>query len=196
MCFREIMAALRGLGDYNVYWEKLNASSFGIPQNRPRIFIVGVLSYYDTGFSFPKPIRCCNICGFLDRSRHSVRSKHLPTSAGSRKNVLDALAAIRRSGGDPFIDTYFVDCDSVPERAHIKHGASLCLTHSRARGHWITSRGRYMTVKEMMRLQGFPESYKMPASDHQCGQLLGNSMCVDVLVHLLARLLDCTQLLA
>ena len=70
----------------------------------------------------------------------------------------------------------------------------MCLTRSRPHGHWITNRGRYMNVEELMRLQGFPSSYRWPVTPLQCGQLLGNSMCVDVIVHLLRQVLLAAQL--
>ncbi len=40
---------------YNVYWELLNASDFGVPQLRPRAVLVGIQNDLDTGFMFPKP---------------------------------------------------------------------------------------------------------------------------------------------
>ena len=40
---------------YNVYWELLNASDFGVPQLRPRAVLVGIRKELDTGFKFPKP---------------------------------------------------------------------------------------------------------------------------------------------
>ena len=40
---------------YNVYWELLNSSDFGVPQLRPRAVLVGVRKELDTGFTFPTP---------------------------------------------------------------------------------------------------------------------------------------------
>lgn len=40
---------------YNVYWELLNASDFGVPQLRPRAVLVGIQNELDAGFMFPKP---------------------------------------------------------------------------------------------------------------------------------------------
>lgn len=38
---------------YHIYWEVLNAKHFGVPQNRERVFIVGVRDDYDNSFRFP-----------------------------------------------------------------------------------------------------------------------------------------------
>lgn len=39
---------------YHVYWQVLNAKDYGIPQNRERVFIVGIRDDEDNNFSFPK----------------------------------------------------------------------------------------------------------------------------------------------
>ncbi len=41
---------------YNSYWQVINASDCGIPQNRERVFVISILKSIDTGFLFPKPI--------------------------------------------------------------------------------------------------------------------------------------------
>lgn len=40
---------------YHVYYQVLNAKNYGVPQNRERIFIVGIRDDADNNFSFPKP---------------------------------------------------------------------------------------------------------------------------------------------
>ena len=40
---------------YHVYYQVLNAKHYGIPQNRERIFIIGIRDDEDNNFSFPKP---------------------------------------------------------------------------------------------------------------------------------------------
>ena len=40
---------------YHVYYQVLNAKNYGIPQNRERIFIIGIRDDQDNNFSFPKP---------------------------------------------------------------------------------------------------------------------------------------------
>lgn len=40
---------------YHVYYQVLNAKHYGIPQNRERIFIIGIRDDQDNDFSFPKP---------------------------------------------------------------------------------------------------------------------------------------------
>lgn len=40
---------------YHVYYQVLNAKHYGVPQNRERIFIIGIRDDADNTFSFPKP---------------------------------------------------------------------------------------------------------------------------------------------
>lgn len=40
---------------YHVYYQVLNAKDYGVPQNRERIFIIGIRDDTDNNFSFPKP---------------------------------------------------------------------------------------------------------------------------------------------
>jgi len=45
-----------GAVPYHVYWKVLNAKDFGVPQNRERMFIIGIRDDIDNDFSFPKEI--------------------------------------------------------------------------------------------------------------------------------------------
>jgi DNA (cytosine-5)-methyltransferase 1 len=39
--------------DYHIYWKVLNAKDFGVPQNRERVFIIGIRDDKDNYFRFP-----------------------------------------------------------------------------------------------------------------------------------------------
>lgn len=40
---------------YHIYFQVINAKDFGVPQNRERVFIIGIRDDSDNNFSFPKP---------------------------------------------------------------------------------------------------------------------------------------------
>jgi DNA (cytosine-5)-methyltransferase 1 len=40
--------------DYHLYWKVLNAKDFGVPQNRERVFLIGIRDDEDNNFQFPK----------------------------------------------------------------------------------------------------------------------------------------------
>lgn len=50
---------------YHIYWKVLNAKDYGIPQNRERVFIVGIRDDEDNVFSWPKEM-------FLERRLKDV----------------------------------------------------------------------------------------------------------------------------
>lgn len=39
---------------YHIYWQVLNAKDYGVPQNRERVFIIGIRDDEDNTFQFPK----------------------------------------------------------------------------------------------------------------------------------------------
>lgn len=49
-----VVFAYDGSVPYHIYWKVLNAKDFGVPQNRERVFIVGIRDDADNVFSFPK----------------------------------------------------------------------------------------------------------------------------------------------
>ena len=55
-----------GGGIYNIYYEILNTRAHGIPQNRPRVYFVGILKVCDRGdFKFPAPVPCGDLSRLL-----------------------------------------------------------------------------------------------------------------------------------
>ena len=120
------------------------------------IFIVGILKVWDRGFSFPQLIKCRGIKHFLSPRVKRPSWANLPLSNVARTNVMRGLETNMRIGINPFRESWFINCGSSPECSSIRLGVTMCLTRSRPHGHWITNRGRYMNVEELMRLQGFP----------------------------------------
>jgi len=134
---------------------------------------------------------------FLEHKKPSeVKGRLPPTSQGTaRGNVKNALRSLKRAGSDPLQEPWIVDCDSSEGRAKWQDGISPCITVSRGAGHWVTNRGRRLTKEEMMRLQGMdPTTFKLAVSETQLGKQLGNTMSVNVLERLFARLLPAARL--
>merc|ERR1719231_2055624 len=110
-------------------------------------------------------------------------------------NVAAHLKQLEKDCVDPYKETFFIDCDSSPNRSIKVKGVSPCITCSRGAGHWVTSRGRRMTKEEMMRLQGMDATkFKVAVSQCQLGKQLGNTMSVNVLERLFCRLLPAAKL--
>eukprot|EP00420_Gonyaulax_spinifera_P000433 CAMPEP_0197944630 /NCGR_PEP_ID=MMETSP1439-20131203/125506_1 /TAXON_ID=66791 /ORGANISM="Gonyaulax spinifera, Strain CCMP409" /LENGTH=373 /DNA_ID=CAMNT_0043567883 /DNA_START=64 /DNA_END=1185 /DNA_ORIENTATION=+ len=191
--YKAIIQALEALGTYNVYSKILNTKDHGVPQNRRRVYFVGIKKTCDDGsFEFPEPVPRPSLELFLEpRKRPSPGSELPPKSqTTARANVQRALKEITAQGLDPLKEHFVVDCDSSGPRMKYVRDVTPCLTCSRGRGHWVTSRQRRMTKAEMMRMQGMhPESFKVAVSDTQLGKQIGNAMSVNVLERLFARAL-------
>ena len=192
-CFSVIWRTLRNLQTYNVYFQELNTKQHGVPQNRPRVFFVGIRQDIDRGsFRFPDPLPVVpSIEEFLDPRPTRPCFLFLPPErAGTaRDNVLRLLHAIGDRGNDPFNEPWILDCDSSPSRSKASLGITPCLTRSRGQGHWISNRGRRMNPQEMLRLQGWFGPFVQVTTDLQLGQLLGNGMSVNVMQRIYCSLL-------
>jgi DNA (cytosine-5)-methyltransferase 1 len=40
--FRDVLRAFKGLGEYHIRWDLLHAKDYGVPQNRPRVVMIGI----------------------------------------------------------------------------------------------------------------------------------------------------------
>jgi DNA (cytosine-5)-methyltransferase 1 len=197
MCFLHIWASLSSLPGYNIRWAILNTQDHGVPQNRPRIFFVGIDQQHDTGtFRFPTALPRISLDLFLDPRLGRPSFMDLPPDSQStaRSNVFNILSNIADAGHDPFNEPWAIDCDSSALRSRGCHDVSPCLTRSRGAGHWLTNRGRRMTVGEMLRLQGWDGPFDRVVSDRQLGQQLGNAMSVNVIERVLCNLLPAAGL--
>ena len=200
--WKQIMETLETIAgcSYEISWEKMNTKENGVPQNRVRIYIVGVLKRLCKGafdFSSIKPVPCPSIEHFLDpRKGRSTEEDLPPTSQGhAHGNVKRVIRLLKKAGHDPLREPWIIDCDSTEKFCTQQLDCTPCITRRRGGGHWVTNRGRRFTKPEMMRLQGMvPENFKVVVSETQLGNHIGNSMSVNVLERIFARLLQFANL--
>lgn len=192
-CLRSI-----GKGAYTVYWECLNTKDHGVPQNRARVYFVGILTARACcAFEFPKSITCPSIEQVLEPATKRPSAADLPpaTSSTCRRNVLVALKELREKGHEPLVEPWIVEIDCTTPRLQYKLGVSPCITTRRGNGHWISNRGRRMTKPEMLRLQGIDAGkFKQVVSDSALGKQIGNAMSVCAVERILVRLLPAAGL--
>lgn len=199
--FSAIMESLRSLGVYNVHAGTMNTKEHGLPQNRPRIYFVGIKRSFDDGsFAFPEPLAESlrpGVSVFLDRRRGRPSEHDLPPmSAGTaNRNVRKMIEDMRAKGVDPLKVPFLVDIDSSTDRMKSMLDLMPCMTCSRSKGHWISNRGRRVNKTEMMRIQGInPATFKVDVTEPQLGKQIGNAMSVNVLERLLVRILPAAKL--
>lgn len=171
--FKFIINKLKRLKIYNIYYKLLNTKHFGIPQNRPRIFIVCIKkTIQKKEFVFPKEeTYSYNISDYLTNNNNKQYRKITP----HMKNI------IRRSNIKQS-DNWIINVNSsMPEFSTKMKDISPCLLAGNS-AFYISSKKRKFTEHEALMLQGFPSDINtdnIPRS--QIYKQAGNSMSVNVL---------------
>jgi len=169
--FQTIQEQLEKLKIYHIYWKVLNTADYGIPQSRKRVFIVGILKKNQRKeFEWPKQIPCRPLEEFVDWNDQNKKELPRHFYESGMKKIINKKAL--------FIDLTFTKY--AHKKADIESPcittASHCLYNYR--------QGRYATIYELLKLQGFPTSLKITISKSQIQKQIGNSMSVNVLIYL------------
>lgn len=167
--FKVIKEHLESLG-YHVYYKVINALDYGVPQKRERIIIVGFIE--NVKFSFPRPVP--------EEERKSL-SDILETNVERKYYVRDSIRISRlerlkdKNYPKPYISHENMAGSITP------HPYSSALRAGASANYILINDERRPTEREMLRIQGFPDTYKivLPYSKvkHQCG----NSVAVPVI---------------
>lgn len=172
-------------GLYDVEMRCLNARDYGCPQNRNRLFVVGVLRGNRKGWrvAWPESVPLTlTVDDLLDKDAPPGR----PLSAWERK----ALAAF---GGEGVLNTSTVGtCVRLGSPwVHRDPRVSTCLT-SRHPDMYSTRHARRLAKHEYARLQGFRDG-EVQLETPGILQLIGNAMNAQVLHALLSTLIPASR---
>jgi DNA (cytosine-5)-methyltransferase 1 len=185
--FNIIKDHLTKLG-YHLWYQILNAVDFGVPQNRKRIFILGFKSYEDFRkykFSLPKT-ELKPLSAILDFSIPPDKLK--PTEKALENLELN----LKRRGILPENYDLIIASEIRPSRALIKLNPTYFPTLTAKMGTGgnnipiIIKRSyiRKLSVREGLRLMGFPEWFYLRENYSQSYKQIGNSVVVPVVRHL------------
>jgi DNA (cytosine-5)-methyltransferase 1 len=179
--FSTIKSVLEDELNYHVFSKVLNASDFGLPQNRERIFIVCFdrSRFPSVKFDFPLPTEEVTYVGsILDEN---VDSKYFLSDKlwnGHKRRLME-----HRKKGNGFGYSLF-DYDSVRTSTisarYYKDGSEILIKTKK--------NPRRLTPREAARLQGFGEDFKIPVSDTQAYKQFGNSVAVAVIKAIAAQM--------
>lgn len=167
--FRIIRNHLEALG-YNVYAKILNALDFGLPQKRERIIIVGFLE--NVNFEFPAPASSEKKITLNDILETEVDQKYFVNDKIKQSRLM------RLKNPDypkPYISHENMAGSVTP------HNYSSCLRAGASANYILINDERRPTEREMLRLQGFPEDFKIVVSYSQVKHQCGNSVAVPVI---------------
>jgi DNA (cytosine-5)-methyltransferase 1 len=171
-----IISILKELG-YFVTYKVLNALDFGLPQKRERIFIVGCLDPLLFRWESQKiPFKP------LDEILEDQVSSAYYASEQIQKNRLDKYTGI--SYNEPMIW-------HENKAGHISVYPYSCAMRAGASYNYLLVDGkRRLTEREMLRLQGFPDSFKVVTSYTATKKLVGNSVAIPCVVSVLNSLFN------
>lgn len=166
--FKIILDCLNKLKIYNIYHKVLNTKDYGIPQNRERIFIVGIRKEVQKReFNFPKKKKMKKIESFID-NKNNEKEKPYNYVKNKIKKINDVC----------FLDLCFIKTNNFEN--YKEYSPSLTTYKSL----YCLPKKRYASVKEKLKLQGFPTNFKQVISDTQMSKQIGNSMSVNVLIEI------------
>ena len=172
---RQILDDLRGMG-YSVDWRILNALDFGLPQKRERVIIVATLRAFET---FPWPEEKIPMKPLADILEADPDAKYF---------VSDRIKAKRHESHK---------AETVPsiwhenKAGHISSYPWSCALRAGASYNYLLVNGeRRLTPREMLRLQGFPDSFKITCSDSQTRKQAGNAVPIPLVEAAIKGVLD------
>lgn len=166
--FQVIKDNLELLG-YKVYYKVLNSLDFGIPQKRERIYIVGML--HGEEFKFPEGEgRTGNLESILE-SNDEIDNKYFL----SKEMVDKRMSKVKKGYPIPSIwhENIGGNVSALPYSCALRAGGSY--------NYLVVNGERRLTGREMMRLQGFSDDYKIDVPYTQVRKLAGNSVTVPVI---------------
>ena len=182
---------------YQVRWKVLDTKSQGLPQSRPRFYLVAIRGSA-AAFNFPPPIEAVPLGSLLEGRGAAAAGK--PPRATQMERVQAASVKLESAGYLPEASDAVVDVGSSAKWSHVMRGCSPCLTASRAKtgGHYLLTFRRLMTETEICRLQGIPDGRfdyaKANVKQNQFLHAVGNAMSSNVVARILARALPAANL--
>jgi DNA (cytosine-5)-methyltransferase 1 len=159
-----IFRILEELG-YAVDCRVLNALDFGLPQKRERVFIVG----FRENVSFKWPAGSA-----LSKTLDDILEKEVDKKYFVSEGILKKRLAKKEKTEETTIwhENIAGNISAYPYSCALRAGASY--------NYLLVNGERRLTEREMLRLQGFPESFKIVCNYTQTKKQAGNSLPVPV----------------
>lgn len=166
--FVVILEKLKGLG-YTIYHKVFNSLDFGVPQKRERIYMVGFLQ--PIHFSFPVPLGYYKPLTTILENDNEVPPSYFLSEDIKQKR----LSAVK--GIPPFPSIWHENIggniSALPYSCALRAGGSY--------NYLVVNGVRRLTGREMLRLQGFPDDFKINIPYSGLRKVAGNSVSVPVI---------------
>jgi DNA (cytosine-5)-methyltransferase 1 len=169
--FKNIIRSLESLECYSVHWKILNTADYGIPQSRKRVFIVGILkTYQKKPFLWPTPIPMEPLENYIDYKDQRITGMPNNFIVSNMCNIINKNSIFINLGFPKHSHTQAdVLCPCITTGCHSMYNYRL---------------KRAMNMNEIMSLQGIQQPFHIVVSKSQLRKQVGNSISVNVLLHL------------
>lgn len=206
-----LMSELQNVG-YSVKYRLISPTSYGVPQQRNRVYFVGLRQDLPRQFKFPEPPDYIpsRILDYMDNvvdAQYTLasmwRTRRMRKSVGTR---LDALVKAYNSGLWPVptggytmcitpVGIIYGDTPSNKARQHDKlysvYGWSPTVTTIETHAFDHPAGWRMLTPIECLRLQSFPDSHPIGQVKRDGYQQVGNSVNVRVVRAIIDQIRGC-----
>lgn len=165
--FKVIQEHLINLG-YNIHFSVLNALDFGLPQKRERVYIVGFKD--DREFEFPQPTgKVPDLASILEDD------SDIPAEFYASDKILNKRRL--KINTEPFYPSVWHE----NKAGHVSILPYSCALRAGASYNYLLVNGvRRPTSRELLRLQGFPDDFKIVVSHAHIRKQTGNSVAIPV----------------
>lgn len=188
--WKVIQNVFKTLG-YKIKYQVLNSKDYGIPQNRKRLFVVGIKKQYPD-FSFPEPFELQKtMFDFLEEEvnfRHYLGKKGFEfvtnpkykNRARVNKEIIQTEKANQQFNWNG--DFVFEELEKVKDNPKIMTRAYV--------GDFEGKKGviRQLSYRECMRLMGFSDDYKIVVPNVPAYRQAGNSIVVNVIEEIIKEI--------
>ena len=170
-----IKVALEGLG-YKVEYKVLNALNFGLPQKRERVLIVASLVDFD---AFPWPTSKLPMKPLSEVLEPEPDNKHFVSGR------------IKRMRQEAHTSEHYPSIWHENKSGNVSSYPFSCALRAGASYNYLLVNGeRRLTPREMLRLQGFPDSFEIVCNDSQTRKQAGNAVPVPMIQAVMEQLVD------
>jgi DNA (cytosine-5)-methyltransferase 1 len=188
---------IKGLG-YDLKYKVLNASNFGLPQNRQRIYFVAFRKDLMLGsFKFPTPTNeKVALLDFLETDPKDLKIIDRPDIKINKEYLTKYISFKEVDYPNRPIQIGIVNKGGQGERIYDPIGHAITLS---AYGGGVGSKTglyrvgnviRKLTPRECARVQGFSDDFKIVSSQSQAYKQFGNSVAVNVLKAILRQIVN------
>jgi len=195
---KTVLKVLDEIG-YRTFYKVLDASRYGVPQIRKRIYFVAFRKDLGiTTFEFPKPINNnSKLIDFLEKNisdEFFLDTKKLKNLKLKNRTKVESLSLFDTELDLSTIRVGTVNKGGQGDRVYSPDGHAITLsaygggTGAKTGLYLIDGKIRKLTPRECANITGFPKNFLLHQNKNQCYKQFGNSVVVNVLQYILIEI--------